>query len=148
MSDSIHLTCPHCDTTNRLSYERLLQAPKCGKCGEPLFSGKALEMTDTNAARVLERTEIPLVLDCWAAWCGPCRQFAPVFEQAAQKFEPKIRFAKLDTDAHPRTSAKFQIRSIPTLILFAQGKEIARESGAMSPGQFAAWLAKHLVDNK
>lgn len=101
-------------------------------------------MTDANAERVLTRTDIPLVIDCWATWCSPCLQFAPTFEKACHAFEPRIRFAKLDTDAQPQTAARFQIRSIPTLILYGGGKEIARKSGAMPYGAFSQWLLQEL----
>jgi thioredoxin 2 len=144
MDSSLHLTCPHCDAVNRIPEARLAESPNCGRCHRALFAGAAMTLTDANADTVLARTDIPVVVDCWAAWCGPCRQFAPTFEKAAAALEPKIRFAKLDTDAQPRTSARFGIRSIPTLILFGGGREIARESGALPYGALMQWLQQHL----
>lgn len=136
----VHLTCAHCQAVNRLGSDRLTESPSCGSCHRPLFEGKPLELTDQNVEKVIARTDIPLVIDCWAAWCGPCKQFAPVFEKACAALEPRIRFAKLDTDAHRQSSEKFQIRSIPTLIVYAGGKEMARQSGALPYNEFVRWL--------
>ncbi|MDZ4814153.1 MAG: thioredoxin TrxC [Pseudomonadota bacterium] len=144
MENQLHLTCPHCDSVNRIPESRLAESPACGSCHKPLFTGHPLTLTDANVEKVLARNDIPIVVDCWAAWCGPCRQFAPSFEKAAAAFEPRIRFAKLDTDANPQSSARFQIRSIPTLILFGGGEEIARQSGALPYGAFTQWLLEHL----
>ena len=109
-----------------------------------MFTGAPITLTDANVDTVLARTDIPVVVDCWAAWCGPCRQFAPTFEKAASALEPKLRFAKLDTDAQARTSARFGIRSIPTLILFGGGQEVARQSGALPYDALMQWLQQHL----
>jgi thioredoxin 2 len=144
MNEPLHLTCPHCDSVNRIDATRLAESPRCGRCHQDLFNAHPLTMTDANAERVLTRTDIPLVIDCWATWCSPCVQFAPTFEQACRAFEPRIRFAKLDTDAQPQTAARFQIRSIPTLIIYGGGKEIARKSGAMPYGAFSQWLLQEL----
>lgn len=146
MDHPLHLTCPHCDAVNRISESGLDQSPNCGSCHRPLFTAAPLALTDANAERVLGRTDLPLVIDCYADWCGPCQQFAPVFAQGAREFEPRIRFAKLDTEINPQTAARFQIRSIPTLLLFGGGKELARHSGAMSYGQFSEWLYRQLQD--
>ncbi|PJA43279.1 MAG: thiol reductase thioredoxin [Lysobacterales bacterium CG_4_9_14_3_um_filter_62_6] len=146
MNESLHITCPHCEAVNRLSESRLAENPNCGRCHQPLFTGHPLVLTDGNFERLLESNDLPIVVDGWAAWCGPCRQFAPIFEKAAAALEPRIRFAKLDTDAAPQTSARLQIRSIPTLIIFGGSKEIARQSGAMNYAQFTQWLLQHLQD--
>lgn len=141
----LQVNCPHCFTTNRLSPEKLGDAPLCGKCKRPLFSGKVLELNPGNVANTLEKNDIPVLVDCWAPWCGPCQQFAPVFAQAAQQLEPRLRFAKLNTEAVPSIAQRWGIRSIPTLILFQQGRERARISGAMPPAQLQQWLRQQGV---
>lgn len=142
MPDLSHVTCPACGAANRLPTVRLADQPKCGKCGAPLFTAQPLHLSDANFAAVIGGTDLPVVVDCWAEWCGPCRQFAPVFEEAAQSLEPKFRLAKLDTDANPETAARLGIRSIPTLIVFKGGKEAARISGAMPLGPFMDWVQR------
>ena len=127
----LNLSCPQCHVTNRVPAERLGDGPKCGKCKQPLFSGEVQTLSSANVSSVLHSNDIPVLVDCWATWCGPCQQFAPIFEQAARSFEPNIRLAKLNTEAEQGIAAQWQIRSIPTLILFKQGKEVARMSGAM-----------------
>ena len=124
MDNPLRVTCPHCEAANRLPQGRLAESPACGRCHQPLFTGEPLLLTDSNIEKVLTNTDLPIVIDCWAAWCGPCKQFAPTFEKAAAAFEPRLRFAKLDTDANPQSSARFQIRSIPTLILFGDRKSV------------------------
>lgn len=136
----LQINCPHCFTTNRLPDERLSDNPNCGKCKKSLFSGMPLELNPGNVAATLEKNDIPVVVACWAPWCGPCQHFAPVFEQAAALFEPKARFAKLNTEAVPSIAQRWGIRSIPTLIVFKNGKEIQRMSGAMPLPQFKQWL--------
>lgn len=136
------IACPHCTKTNRVPSDRLGDGPKCGKCKKPLFSGRPMELTAGNAVAILNHTDLPVLVDCWASWCGPCRSFAPVFEQAAQRFEPRLRFAKLDTEANQSLAARWGIRSIPTLILFRNGKEVDRVSGALPAPQLAQWLGQ------
>lgn len=136
------VTCPKCNAANKLPSERLGDKPKCGKCKTPLFSGKPLTLSSANVAAVLNNNELPVLVDCWAPWCGPCKSFAPVFEQAAKSLEPKLRLAKLNTEAEQKMAARWKIRSIPTLILFKQGKEMARMSGALSLPQLKQWLAQ------
>lgn len=143
MSDPLHIACPACGTANRLPAARLEESPKCGKCGKALFNGHPDAATDANFQSLVGGTDLPVVVDCWASWCGPCLRFAPVFEEAAAKLEPRLRFLKLDTDVNPETSAHLGIRSIPTLILFKNGKETARLSGAMPLGQFVEWLQQN-----
>jgi thioredoxin 2 len=142
MPDTLHIACPSCGTANRLPAERLGQGPNCGKCGQALFAGHPMELTDANFAAVVGGTDVPVVVDCWASWCGPCQRFAPVFAEAAKNLEPGFRLAKLDTDAQQETAARLGIRSIPTLIVFKGGKEAARISGAMPLGPFMEWVQR------
>jgi len=141
-----NISCPNCSATNKVPTARLADGPKCGKCKQPLFQGRPAELTTTNYQKMITRNDIPVLIDCWASWCGPCKQFAPVFEQAAGEFEPKLRLAKLDTEAEQTIAAQLQIRSIPTLILFKQGKEAARISGALPLSQLKQWLNQNGVD--
>lgn len=141
MSDSIHAVCPHCGKTNRLPAQRAAERPDCGACGQPLFAGKPVEMDDARFDDYLRRTDLPVVVDFWASWCGPCRTMAPQFEQAASKLAGRVQFLKVDSDANPQLSQRYQVRSIPTLALFRNGQEVRRTAGAMSAAQIEAWLA-------
>lgn len=143
MTASIHLVCPHCNAVNRLPSERLEQAPNCGKCHQPIFSAQPLELNATNFDTQLQRNDVPLLIDFWAPWCGPCRQMAPAFAQAAGMLEPNFRVAKLDTEAQPAIAARFSIRSIPTLMLFRGGREVARQAGAMGAADIVRWARAH-----
>jgi thioredoxin 2 len=134
------INCPHCFATNRVPQERLGDKPQCGKCKRPLFTGKPMVLMPGNVAATLDKNDIPVLVDCWAPWCGPCKSFAPIFEQAAAQLEPRVRLAKLDTEAVPSLGQRWNIRSIPTLILFKQGKEVQRIAGAMSLPQLQQWL--------
>lgn len=140
-----NVTCPKCNAKNRLPSDRLGDGPKCGKCKKPIFSGKPMDITAANVAAVLNHNEIPVLVDCWAPWCGPCKSFAPTFEQAAKELEPNIRLAKLNTETHQQVAGRWKIRSIPTLILFKQGKEVARLSGAVGLPQLKQWLTQQGV---
>ncbi len=136
----IEIVCPHCTAINRVAEEKLDDHPHCGKCHQTLFDGRPTPLNETNFDTLVNRSSIPVVVDCWAAWCGPCRMFAPVLEQATQQFEPRLRFAKLDTEANPGIATRLGIRSIPTLLAFRMGQEVARMSGAMPLSQFTSWL--------
>jgi len=140
-----NVTCPKCTATNRLPSDRLVDKPKCGKCKKSLFTGKPMELTAANVVPVLNHNELPVLVDCWAPWCGPCKSFAPVFEQVAKEFEPRLRLAKLNTEAQQKVAARWNIKSIPTLILFRRGKEVARLSGAVPLAQLKQWLKQQGV---
>jgi len=140
MSESLHLVCPHCLAVNRLPAARLPQSPKCGQCHQPMFDGHPLELSTGSFEKHLARNDIPLLVDFWASWCGPCKMMAPAFAQAAQLLEPHVRLAKVNTEAEARISARYDIRSIPTLILFKSGRELARQSGAMGASDIVRWV--------
>lgn len=137
---SLNLSCPHCAITNRVPAERLNDGPKCGRCKEKLFVGKPQTVSAANLNGLINNNDIPVLVDCWASWCGPCQQFAPIFDQASQLFEPHLRLAKLDTEAEQGIAMQWQIRSIPTLILFRAGNEVARLNGAVPLAQLKQWL--------
>ncbi len=139
MEDNVHLVCPDCGAKNRLPQTRLGDSPACGKCGAALMRPEPVALGDTDFARFVEGTGLPVLVDFWAAWCGPCTMMAPQFEAAARQM-PGVRFVKVDSDASPATSARFRIRSIPTLVLFRNGVEVARISGAMSAVDIQRWL--------
>ncbi|WP_321277316.1 thioredoxin TrxC [Thiomicrorhabdus indica] len=138
------IMCPNCGGLNRVADEKLQQNPQCGKCQSSLFSGKPIEMTGVQFQRAMQKTDLPMVVDFWAPWCGPCQGFAPVFQQAAMNFEPRARFVKINTEIEQQLGAKLGIRSIPTLAIFKKGQEVTRISGAMDLGQFTQWLNQHL----
>ncbi|WP_188746956.1 thioredoxin TrxC [Marinobacterium zhoushanense] len=144
MTSVVTLSCPSCLVTNRVARERLEAAPKCGRCGQALFQGLPMALDQAGFDRVLANTEIPLVVDFWAQWCGPCKMMAPVFERAAAELEPGCRLVKVDTEAAPALAQRYQIRSIPTLMLFSGGREIARQSGAMDFSTLIRWVRTHL----
>ncbi len=145
MAESIKIVCTHCDAVNKLPSDKLNAGGVCGKCKKKLFAGHYATLKAANAQRHFEQSDIPVVVDCWAAWCGPCKSFAPTFEQATKNLEPKARFAKLDTEKEQKLAARFQIRSIPTLLVMKNGKEVARQAGVMTLPQFDQWLKPHLA---
>lgn len=140
MSDRISVVCGHCDSVVGLPGDRLQDAPRCPKCHFPLFAGKPIDLTAANFDKHIGRSDLPLVVDFWAPWCGPCIAMAPFYEAAARQLEPKMRFAKLNTEAEPQPAARFNIRSIPTMIVFRAGKEAARQTGAMDSAAISHWL--------
>lgn len=144
MSDSLHVVCPHCTAVNRIPGARLGDAPGCGQCKRPLFTGKPTALGSTDFDRHISRSDLPVVVDFWAPWCGPCRTMAPTFEQAAHDLEPRARLVKVDTEAEQQLAARFNIRSIPTLAVFVHGREVARQSGALDLATLKRWLQPYL----
>ncbi|MBS1115410.1 MAG: thioredoxin TrxC [Nitrospirae bacterium] len=144
MNDMLHIVCPECASVNRLPSARLTQGPRCGRCKNMLFSGHPVELTSATFERYLSRSDIPVVVDFWAAWCGPCKMMAPAFAQAAVQLEPRVRLAKLNTEQEPAIAQQFGIRSIPTLVIFRGGREIARQSGALDINRLISWVQAHI----
>jgi thioredoxin 2 len=144
MSSPLHLVCPHCAAVNRIPAQRLAERPNCGKCHRPLFTGHPSELSAEALQKHIARNDVPVLVDFWAPWCGPCRMMEPAYEQAAGKLEPHVRLAKLNTEQAPALSTQFAIRSIPTLALFRGGREVARQSGAIGAPEILRWTQSHL----
>lgn len=138
--DARHIVCPHCDAVNRVPLARLAQAPVCGSCGKALFTGAPLELSGARFEKQVARSQIPVLVDFWAPWCGPCRSMAPAYAQAARQLEPQLRVVKLNTEEAQEIASRYAIRSIPTLALFKNGREVARQPGAMDAAGILAWV--------
>ena len=144
MTNSLHVVCPQCDGINRIPQSRLGAGGKCGVCHQPLFSGKPLELDQARFQRHLIKNDIPLLVDFWASWCGPCKIMAPVFAEAAGQLEPNLRLVKINSEQEQVLSGQLGIRSIPTLILFKNGTELARLSGSMDLQNLLGWVRQHI----
>lgn len=143
VADSLNVVCPHCDTLNRVHGERIQAHPTCGRCKQALFTGAPIALDAANFERYVERGDLPVVVDFWAPWCQPCQMMAPAFERAAADLEPRVRFARVNTDQAPELASRFRIRGIPTLVIYKRGSEIARQSGMMDFTSLARWIRAH-----
>lgn len=143
-AETLHLVCPHCHKTNRLPSARLKEQPNCGQCGKALFTGAPTELNANQFDLHAARTELPIIIDFWAPWCGPCRMMGPAFAQATAQLEPRARFIKINTENETALASRFGIRSIPTLMIMKDGREITRQAGAMDARQLAQWVNQYL----
>lgn len=144
MSEALHIICPDCAAVNRIPTARLSQHPKCGKCHQPLFNGHPVELSGEIFQKYITRNDIPVLVDFWAPWCGPCKTMAPAFAQASSQLEPRVRLTKVNTETDQALAEKFAIRNIPTLVLFQNGNEVARQAGAMEAADIIRWVQRHL----
>jgi len=146
VTDLIHIVCPSCQAKNRIPTAKLAAKPTCGACKAPLFPAAPFELNEAKLNKHLKGDEVPLLVDFWAPWCGPCRMMAPMFAQASIQMSPKVRFAKLDTEQNQNVGNRFQIKGIPLIILFDKGKEVARQAGAQNTGAIVNWVRQNLKD--
>ncbi|HZR46133.1 MAG TPA: thioredoxin TrxC [Candidatus Manganitrophaceae bacterium] len=144
MSEPLHIVCPHCNAANRVPADRVGNGPRCGRCHQALFTGHPVELDEAAFDRHIKGNDIPVVIDFWASWCGPCKMMAPEYEKAAGMLEPTVRLAKVNTEKEQALAGRFNVSSIPTLALFRNGREVARQPGAMTAAGIAKWVKAHL----